>query len=285
MMIGYARVSTDDQNMELQVQALERLGCDNIYSDHGISGACSIRPGLEKAMARLKPGDTLAVWRLDRLGRSLSHLVGLLETLGHRRVAFHSITEHINTYSSGGRLVFHMMAALAEFERSLISERTRAGMEAARASGKRFGRQPLLSISQLMDVHRRLSLGQGTIREIAADLHVHPRTIERGLKRITQELTLEEVLPINQPRPPPARVFAELYADVSRDESPPGTGRRAGSRTWIDSNTVFLVARYASTATGILPIRACHSFGPVVWTEVPWASTATVTGMSFTSNS
>lgn len=184
LMIGYARVSTEDQCLDLQIQALQHLGCDKIYSDHGISGAVNSRPGLDRSLARLKPGDTLAVWRLDRLGRSLPHLVWLLETLGRRKVSFHSITEHINTRSSGGRLVFHMMAALAEFERTLISERTRAGMEAARAAGRSIGRRPLLTQRQLIEVSLQLKRGQKTLREIAAELKVHPRTVQRGLARL-----------------------------------------------------------------------------------------------------
>ncbi|TBV76401.1 recombinase family protein [Pseudoxanthomonas winnipegensis] len=135
MIIGYVRVSTEDQNLDLQIQALQRLGCARIYQDRGVSGATRSRPGLDKLMARLKPGDTLAVWRLDRLGRSLPHLVQMLEALGDRGVAFHSLTENIDTSTSGGRLVFHFMAALAEFERTLISERTRAGLASARLAG------------------------------------------------------------------------------------------------------------------------------------------------------
>lgn len=187
LLIGYARVSTGDQSLDLQIQALQRLGCDKIYSDHGISGSVSSRPGLDRAMARLKPGDTLAVWRLDRLGRSLPHLVWLLEALGRRKVAFHSITEHINTHSGGGRLVFHMMAALAEFERTLISERTRAGMDAARAAGRTIGRKPLLSPRQLHEASIRIECGDCTLREVAAELKVHPRTLQRGLARLNTE--------------------------------------------------------------------------------------------------
>lgn len=198
MMVGYARVSTEEQSLTLQLQALERIGCDKIYSDHGISGSSASRPGLEKALCSLKPGDTLAVWRLDRLGRSLVNLVKLLESLGVRGIGFYSLTEHINTESSGGRLVFHMMAALAEFERSLISERTRAGMAAAKANGKRLGRQPSLSDAQLGDVSRRLRVENIPLSEIAMDLQVHPRTILRGLKRIADMNQEKEYLePMN----------------------------------------------------------------------------------------
>ncbi|MGS0979332.1 recombinase family protein [Burkholderia glumae] len=188
MMIGYARVSTGDQNLDLQIQALERLGCDKIYNDRGVSGAASSRPGLDRAMARLRPGDTLAVWRLDRLGRSLPHLVQLLERLGQREVAFHSVTEHIDTGSSGGRLVFHFMAALAEFERSLISERTKAGMAVARNAGRNVGRLPLLSPVQLRKAAVHLQQGTRSLSELARELGVHPRTVRRGLARLGLEV-------------------------------------------------------------------------------------------------
>ncbi|WP_439855982.1 recombinase family protein [Pseudomonas yamanorum] len=181
MLIGYARVSTEEQNLDLQTHALQQLGCDKIYSDFGVSGATSSRQGLDQAMARLKSGDKLVVWRLDRLGRSLTHLVQLMETLGRRNVRFHSITEHIDTSSSGGRLVFHMMAALAEFERSLISERTRAGIAAARARGKPIGRPHLLSSEQVKRARTLIEKEQHTQREVATLLSVHPRTLQRML--------------------------------------------------------------------------------------------------------
>ncbi|MFD1792699.1 recombinase family protein [Ochrobactrum teleogrylli] len=138
--IGYARVSTDEQKVDLQLNALKQAGCEQVFIDEGVSGAIAERAGLQKAMASLRPGDTLVVWRLDRLGRSLINLVALMSELGKRGIEFHSLTENIDTSSAGGRLVFHMMAALAEFERSLISERTKAGMEAAKLRGKHVGR-------------------------------------------------------------------------------------------------------------------------------------------------
>lgn len=185
MIIGYVRVSTEDQNLDLQIQALQRLGCKRIYQDRGVSGAARSRPGLDKLMAQLKSGDTLAVWRLDRLGRSLPHLVQMLEALGDRGVAFHSLTENIDTSTSGGRLVFHFMAALAEFERTLISERTRAGLASARIAGKQIGRQPLLDMGQLHAAAIRRDQGGQSLTEIARDLGVHPRTLQRGLKRLS----------------------------------------------------------------------------------------------------
>lgn len=138
--IGYARVSTEEQKVDLQLNALKQAGCEQIFVDEGVSGAKADRVGLKKVLASLQPGDTLVVWRLDRLGRSLINLVGLMSELGKRGVEFHSLMENIDTMSAGGRLVFHLMAALAEFERSLISERTKAGMEAAKLKGIHVGR-------------------------------------------------------------------------------------------------------------------------------------------------
>ncbi|WP_431036914.1 recombinase family protein [Pseudomonas yamanorum] len=184
--IGYARVSTDEQNLDLQIQALKCAGCELIYTDSGISGSTRIRPGLDKALRRLAKGDMLVVWRLDRLGRSLVHLVHLLENLGRREIRFKSMCEHIDTSSSGGRLVFHMMAALAEFERSLISERTRAGMAAARARGQHLGRLPSLNIEQCREA--QLLLSQGVkVQSVAERFSVTPRTLIRLVQRSHQQ--------------------------------------------------------------------------------------------------
>ncbi|WP_080418378.1 recombinase family protein [Burkholderia ubonensis] len=140
MKIGYARVSTEEQCLDLQLSALKRAGCAAILSDYGVSGSRFDRPGLREALEMAKAGDALVVWRLDRLGRSLSHLVEVVSGLGKQGIEFVSLTESIDTRSPTGMLMFHMIAALAEFERSLISERTRAGMAAARARGAKFGR-------------------------------------------------------------------------------------------------------------------------------------------------
>lgn len=181
MIIGYARVSTEDQNLALQIIALKAAGCVKIYTDQGFSGSLSSRPGLEKAIHRLKSGGKLVVWRLDRLGRSLSHLVRLLDQLASREVRFQSVTEHIDTTSPGGRLVFHMMAALAEFERALISERTRAGMSAARAEGKMIGRRPSLTPQQCEEAHHLILQHYLSKQEVAAHFHIHLRTLGRLL--------------------------------------------------------------------------------------------------------
>lgn len=146
--IGYARISTDMQRLDLQLDALTQAGCDQIFKDHGISGASTERPGLKQAMDMLQEGDTLIVWRLDRLGRSLVHLVEQVSALGKQGIEFRSLTESIDTSSSGGKLMFHMIAALAEFERSLISERTKAGMAAAKLRGKHVGRPKRIKPTQ-----------------------------------------------------------------------------------------------------------------------------------------
>lgn len=181
MIVGYARVSTEEQKLDLQIQALEKAGCDLIDKDHGQSGAHLIRSGLEAALQRLKTGDTLVVWRLDRLGRSLSGLVGIMEELGRRGIQFRSITENIDTATSGGKLMFHMMAALAEFERSIISERTKAGMAAAKSRGKRLGRPKALTEEQLNQAkHKIVYLGCSRTR-VAREMNVCPRTLKRHI--------------------------------------------------------------------------------------------------------
>ena len=139
MRIGYARVSTSDQKLDLQLDALRAAGCDRLFTDV-ISGAKTARPGLEQTLAACQQGDTLVVWKLDRLGRSLPHLVQTVHGLGERGVGFQSLQENIDTTSSSGRLVFNLFATLAEFERDVIRERTRAGLTAARARGRKGGR-------------------------------------------------------------------------------------------------------------------------------------------------
>ena len=143
MLIGYARVSTDDQKLNLQQDALLKAGCEKIFEDH-LSGVKFERPGLKSALEMTRAGDTLVVWRLDRLGRSLKDLIQLTETLKERSIGLCSLQEAINTTSSSGQLVFHLFGALAEFERNLIRERTQAGLSAARARGRKGGRPKAL---------------------------------------------------------------------------------------------------------------------------------------------
>ena len=143
MLIGYARVSTDDQNLDLQRDALQKACCDKIYTDQQ-SGVSSDRSGLATVLEVARSGDTLVIWRLDRLGRSLKGLIHLVEKLDRQGVGLKSLQENIDTTTSGGRLVFHLFGALAEFERNLIRERTQAGLSAARARGRQGGRPKLL---------------------------------------------------------------------------------------------------------------------------------------------
>jgi len=178
--IGYARVSTDDQNLDLQLNALRIAGCEELFEDT-LSGATESRPGLDAALAELTEGDALVVWKLDRLGRSLSHLIRVINELGARGVGFRSLSESIDTTTAGGRLVFHMMGALAEFERSLITERTRAGLDAARARGIRLGRPTALSTSQVG--HARLLMNGGeSAASVARSLNVGRSTLYRALQ-------------------------------------------------------------------------------------------------------
>jgi len=148
MLIGYARVSTEDQNLDLQRDALASAGCGKVLTDR-VSGAKVDRPGIQDALGFIREGDTLVVWKLDRLGRSLSHLIECVQDLEARGVGFKSLTESIDTTTSGGRLIFHIFGALAEFERNLIRERTKAGLEAARALGRKGGRPYILSEKEL----------------------------------------------------------------------------------------------------------------------------------------
>src|SRR5437660_12491827 len=155
MNIGYARVSTQDQTLHLQKDALEKLGCSKIFTDTA-SGAKAERKGLDEALAYVREGDTLVVWKLDRLGRSLQHLIETITQLNNRKIGFQSITEQIDTTTSGGKLIFHIFGALAEFERDIIRERTKAGLEAARARGRRGGRPK----AKTLDSPKKVAIAQ-----------------------------------------------------------------------------------------------------------------------------
>lgn len=181
MIVGYARVSTDEQKLDLQIQALNNAGCHRIYTDQGESGGNFARLGLNTALENLHEGNTLVVWRLDRLGRSLSGLVQLMEKLRAQNINFRSLTECIDTASSGGRFMFHMMAALAEFERTVIAERTRAGLDAARQRGKKLGRPRLLSEKDLEEARRYLESENMQLVDVARSFNVSPRTLSRYL--------------------------------------------------------------------------------------------------------
>lgn len=182
MKVGYARVSTHEQNLSLQKDALKQAGCGKIFHDQ-VSGAKAERPGLTEAQAYVREGDTLVVWRLDRLGRSLKDLIETVTVLEERGVGIQSIQESIDTTTSGGRLVFHIFGALAEFERNLIQERTRAGLAAARVRGRKGGRPRALEekkanlLYQLHDERKR------SVEEICAILDISRSTLYAYLKR------------------------------------------------------------------------------------------------------
>ncbi len=180
MQIGYARVSTTDQNPQLQVDALESAGCDAIYEERA-SGAQRNRPELKRALDRLREGDVLAVWKLDRLARSLKQLIETVEALDERGIQFKSLTEGIDTTTANGRLVFHIMGALAEFERGLIRERTMAGLAAARKNGRTGGRPRALADADLKVAKTLLRDGDLTVTQVADRLNVAPSTLYRHL--------------------------------------------------------------------------------------------------------
>ncbi len=177
MVIGYARVSTATQSDDLQRDALMKAGCERIFSDE-LSGGRTDRPGLEAALATLRSGDTLIVWRLDRLGRSLRHLVQLAEELKLRDIELRSLTEGIDTSTSAGQLTFHIFSALAEFERALIRERVQAGLEAAASRGRRGGRPSVVSPATMRAI-KSMSAAGLTAKEICSQLKISRATLYR----------------------------------------------------------------------------------------------------------
>jgi DNA invertase Pin-like site-specific DNA recombinase len=180
-LVGYARVSTDDQTLNLQQDALEKAGCNKIFTDTA-SGATIERKGLDEALNYVRKGDTLAVWRLDRLGRSLPHLITTITDLAEQGIGFKSLTENIDTTTSGGKLIFHIFGALAEFERNLIRERTNAGLIAARARGRKGGRPKALT-DQKVSIAQSLYNGpKNSIPEICRTLKVSKATLYRYIK-------------------------------------------------------------------------------------------------------
>ena len=186
MKYGYARVSTEDQNPALQISALKRAGCTDraIFKDEGISGSTAQRPALLRCLKTLRAGDTLIVWKLDRLGRSLRDLIHMLDELKHRGVKFRSLTEAIDTDTATGRAMWQMIGVLAELERSLITERTRAGVKAAKKRGVKFGRRPKLSPPQVAHARQLIDNGQ-RVQEVASLLSVGRVTLYRALQRAT----------------------------------------------------------------------------------------------------
>lgn len=180
MLVGYARVSTQDQKPELQVDALKAAGCEEIFVEKA-SGAQRERPEMQAAIRHMRSGDTLVVWKLDRLARSVKQLIETVEALEAKGVGFRSLTEAIDTTTPGGKLVFHVFGALAEFERSIIRERTRAGLDAARARGRKGGRPPKLKEDDLRAARAMLADGEITVEAVAKRLDVSPATLYRHL--------------------------------------------------------------------------------------------------------
>lgn len=176
MLIGYARVSTQDQNLDLQTDALTSAGCTRIFHDT-ISGARLERPGLEEALGYLREGDTLVVWKLDRLGRSLKHLITIITQLSDEKKEFKSLQESLDTATPTGKLIFHVLGALAEFERSLIRERTKAGLAAARVRGRIGGRPRVMDAKKTALAKAMLADPSNTVAEVAKTLGVSRATI------------------------------------------------------------------------------------------------------------
>ena len=179
MLVGYARVSTQDQNLDLQIDALTKAGCEKMFDDK-ISGTRAVRPGLDKALEILREGDTLVVWKLDRLGRSVKHLVDLVGELHQRGVNFKSLTDSIDTGTASGRFFFHVMASLAEMERELTVERTKAGLAVANALGRKGGRKRVMTDSKLASAKALLASGTAP-KDVARNLGVSVPTLYRWL--------------------------------------------------------------------------------------------------------
>src|SRR3954447_19332711 len=182
MFVGYARVSTTDQTLDLQRDALTKAGCIKIFTDTA-SGALAERKGLLEALDYVQAGDTLVVWKLDRLGRSLKDLITRITQLNDRNIGFKSLTENIDTTTSGGKLIFHIFGALAEFERDIIRERTNAGLEAARMRGKRGGRPPALSPEKIKLARKLYADTSTSVAEICKMLGISRHTLQRYVKR------------------------------------------------------------------------------------------------------
>jgi len=176
--IGYARVSRDEQTLDLQTDALKSAKCDRIYTDKA-SGAKQSRPGLDKALEQLRPCDTLVVWRLDRLGRSLKHLIEVVEDLNAQGIGFASLSESIDTTTSNGKLIFHIFCSLAEFERNIIRERTLAGLAAARHRGRKGGRKQTVTEKKIAAAQKLADTSTDSIADICTSLGISRSTYYR----------------------------------------------------------------------------------------------------------
>ncbi|RKF22986.1 recombinase family protein [Altericroceibacterium spongiae] len=178
--IGYARVSTEEQNLDLQLSALNQSGCDRVFSDHGVSAVAKRRNGFEQALSALGPGDTFVIWKMDRAFRSLRHALDVFDQFETAGIEFHVLTEGIDTTTPMGKCFFQIRNAFAELERNLISERTKAGLQEARRRGTRLGRPRALSHSEIADARRRRAGGEH-MAQIAARSGVSERTLYRHM--------------------------------------------------------------------------------------------------------
>lgn len=185
---GYARVSTGEQNTAMQIDALKAAGCTRIFQDEGISGTMTSRPALDDCLNALQSGDTLVLWRLDRLGRSLLHLIETVKDLGERGIGVKSLTQEIDTTSKQGKLFFHIVAVLAEYERDQIAERTKAGLDAAKARGVKLGRGDAINADQLAAAAAMKAAGK-TYSEIGPIIGKRPNSIRKALKRRGIDIT------------------------------------------------------------------------------------------------
>ena len=182
MLIGYARVSTHEQNLDLQKDALEKAGCEKVFIDQ-ISGSSPARQRLQRTMEVLRQGDTLVVWRLDRLGRSLKHLIELVTELEEKKIGFVSLMEAMDTTTSGGKLIFHIFGALAKFERNLIKERTNAGLAAARARGRKGGRPHALDAQKRELAIKLYNEREHSVKEICRIMSISKPTLYSYLRK------------------------------------------------------------------------------------------------------
>jgi len=218
-LLGYARVSTTEQNPDLQVDELAAAGCWKVWTDHA-SGALDWRPQLDEVLEQLRPGDTLVVWRLDRLGRSLRHLIEVVTGLDERGVGFRSLRENIDTTTAGGRLVFHLFGALAQFERELIRDRTVAGLTAARARGRVGGRPSKLSAEQVRQARRMYDARELTVEQIGAVLGVSRTSIYRALGKATTPVPSTSATPAAARMAEPVAAATEAAAKGAAGDAP-----------------------------------------------------------------
>ena len=188
MLIGYARVSTNDQETAAQAAALTAAGCERIYREKASGGRWD-RPELQRLLDQLRKGDVLVVWKLDRLSRSLRDVLTIMERLGEGKAGFRSLTEAVDTTTPAGRMMMQMVGAFAEFEKAMLRERTKAGLDSARREGRIGGRRPKLSSEQQAEIVRMVSKGRKTAADAARLFKIHPATVSRLLARLPRSKT------------------------------------------------------------------------------------------------